>query len=93
MITVGCLQDYTGAQNNKRECLPMWLKVAILVLLAAVVCSLFSGLFFLMKDTDNRSGRLVKALTLRITLTVLLVALIGYGFWSGELRWSTPWLH
>ncbi|MEH6567256.1 MAG: twin transmembrane helix small protein [Halopseudomonas sp.] len=71
----------------------MWLKVAIVVLLAAVICSLFSGLFFLMKDNDNRKGRVVKALTLRITLTVMLMALVGYGFWSGELNWSAPWLH
>jgi len=93
MITVVCLQGYTGPHNNKGEPVPMWLKIAILVLLAAVVCSLFSGLFFLMKDTDNSSGRLVKALTLRISLTVLLLALIAWGFWSGELRWGTPWLH
>ncbi|MEH6493839.1 twin transmembrane helix small protein [Halopseudomonas sp.] len=71
----------------------MWLKIAILVLLAAVVCSLFNGLFFLMKDSDARGGRLVKALTVRISLTVLLLALIAWGFWSGELRWGTPWLH
>lgn len=71
----------------------MWLKVVVVILLVAVVCSLFSGLLFLVKDTDNRRGRLAKALTLRITLTVLLMAVIAYGFWSGELRWGAPWLH
>jgi|TARA_R110000868_G_scaffold19315_8_gene83332 membrane-anchored glycerophosphoryl diester phosphodiesterase (GDPDase) len=93
MITMLILQGYTGANKKKRGCLLMWVKVAILVLLAAVVCSLFSGLLFLVKDSDNRGGRLVKALTLRITLTVLLMALIAYGFWSGELNWGAPWLH
>jgi len=71
----------------------MWLKGVILILLVAVVCSLFSGLLFLVKDSDNGNGRLVKALTVRITLTVLLMAVIAYGFWSGELRWGAPWLH
>tara|TARA_R110000764_G_scaffold152858_1_gene240657 strand:- start:137 stop:352 length:216 start_codon:yes stop_codon:yes gene_type:complete len=71
----------------------MWLKVVILILLVAVVGSLFSGLLFLVKDTDNSNGRLAKALTVRITLTVLLMAVIAYGFWSGELRWGAPWLH
>lgn len=70
----------------------MWLKLAIVVLLAAIVISLFSGLFFLMNDSDNR-GRLVTALSVRISLTVLLMALIAWGFWSGALTWGTPWLH
>lgn len=70
----------------------MWLKLAILILLAALVVSLFSGLFFLMKDTE-RSDRLVSALTVRISLTVAVVALIAYGFWSGQFGWNTPWLH
>ena len=70
----------------------MWLKLAILILLAALVASLFSGLFFLMKDNE-RSTRLVSALTLRISLTVAVVALIAYGFWSGQFGWNTPWLH
>lgn len=70
----------------------MWLKLAILVLLLAIVVSLFSGLFFLVKDT-NGSARLVNALSLRIGLTVAIVLLIAYGFWSGQLAWNTPWLH
>lgn len=69
----------------------MWLKLAILILLAALVASLFSGLFFLMKDTE-RSDRLVSALTVRISLTVAVVVLIAYGFWSGQLGWNTPWV-
>lgn len=70
----------------------MWLKLAILVLLAAIVISLFSGLFYLVKDT-NGSARLVSALSVRIGLTVMVVALIAYGFWSGQFAWHTPWLH
>ncbi|OWL85661.1 DUF2909 domain-containing protein [Halopseudomonas aestusnigri] len=70
----------------------MWLKLTIVMLLALIVISLFSGLFFLMKDTDGR-GRLVTALSVRISLTILLMGLIAWGFWSGNLVWNTPWLH
>ncbi|GMQ52609.1 MULTISPECIES: DUF2909 domain-containing protein [Halopseudomonas] len=70
----------------------MWLKLAIVMLLALIVISLFSGLFFLMKDSSGR-GRLVTALSVRISLTILLMGLIAWGFWSGNLVWNTPWLH
>ena len=70
----------------------MWLKLAILALLLAILVSLFSGLFFLVKDTDGQS-RLVTALSVRITLTVAIMLLIAFGFWSGQLTWHTPWLH
>lgn len=69
----------------------MWLKLVILVLLLAIIVSLFSGLFFLVKDTDG-SGRLVTALSVRIALTVAIMLLIAYGFWSGQFAWNTPWL-
>ncbi|MFO7706315.1 MAG: twin transmembrane helix small protein [Halopseudomonas sp.] len=69
----------------------MWLKLVILALLLAIVVSLFSGLFFLVKDT-NGSGRLVTALSVRIGLTVAIMLLIAYGFWSGQFAWNTPWL-
>ncbi|AQZ94017.1 twin transmembrane helix small protein [Halopseudomonas phragmitis] len=69
----------------------MLLKLTILVLLAAIVASLFSGLFFLVRDTTN-TGRLVSALSVRIALTVAVVLLIAWGFWSGQLAWHAPWL-
>lgn len=61
------------------------LKVAIVVLLVATLISLFSGLVFLVKD-EGHSSRVVTALFIRVTLTALTVVLIGWGFWSGELR-------
>lgn len=70
----------------------MWLKLVILALLLAIVVSLFSGLFFLVKDV-NGQGRLVTALSVRIGLTIAIVLLIAYGFWSGQFVWNTPWLH
>ena len=69
----------------------MWLKIIILVLLAAIIVSLFSGAVFL-RNADSGS-RLVNALSLRISLTVVLILLIAWGLWSGQLQWGAPWLH
>ncbi|SDT07617.1 Protein of unknown function [Halopseudomonas litoralis] len=69
----------------------MWLKIIILVLLAAIIISLFSGALFL-RNAESGSS-LVNALTLRISLTVVLILLIAWGLWSGQLHWGAPWLH
>jgi hypothetical protein len=66
------------------------LKVAIVLLLLATVVSLFSGLFFLIKD-EGRSSRVVNSLTVRVTLTALTVALIAWGFYSGQLVPQVTW--
>lgn len=61
------------------------LKAAIISLLVATLVSLFSALFFLVKD-EGRTSRVVTALFIRVTLTALTVALIAWGFHSGQLR-------
>ncbi|MBU1332895.1 MAG: twin transmembrane helix small protein [Gammaproteobacteria bacterium] len=66
------------------------LKAAIVLLLLATLVSLFSGLFFLVKD-EGRSARVVNALTLRVTLTALTVGLIAWGFYSGQLVSHVTW--
>lgn len=60
------------------------LKVLIVVMLLAIVISLFSGLFFLVKD-DGKATRTVNALTVRVTLSVMLLALLAYAVISGQL--------
>ncbi len=70
------------------------LKIIIVVLLIAVIVSLFSGLVFLFKDSDRTdSKRTLYALGVRVTLAALLLATIFYGFYTGELRLGTnaPW--
>ena len=70
------------------------LKVIIVVLLIGVILSLFSGLFFLFKDTErNDSKRTLYALGIRITLASALLITIFYGFYTGQLRMGTnaPW--
>ncbi|MDO7898469.1 twin transmembrane helix small protein [Pseudomonas citrulli] len=66
------------------------LKAAIVLMLIATVASLFSGLFFLVKD-DSDSNRLVIALAVRVCLAVITVGLIAWGFFSGQLVSHAPW--
>ena len=66
------------------------LKAAIVLMLIATVVSLFSGLFFLVKD-DSRSNRLVYALSVRVALAAITVGLIAWGFFSGQLVSHAPW--
>jgi len=66
------------------------LKAAIVFLLLATLVSLFSGLFFLVKD-QGRSSRVVNALTVRVSLAALTLALIAWGFYSGQLASHAPW--
>lgn len=71
----------------------MWLKVVIVVLFLAVLASLSSALFFLLKDMGApQSKRTLYALGVRITLAALLLIAIWYGFYSGTLTSSAPWV-
>ncbi len=66
------------------------LKAAIVLMLLATIVSLFSGLFFLVKD-QGQSSRVVNALTVRVVLAALTVALITWGFFSGQLVTHARW--
>ncbi|MEO4047983.1 twin transmembrane helix small protein [Pseudomonas sp. CAU 1711] len=66
------------------------LKAAIILLLLATLASLFSGLFFLVKD-EGRGSRLVNALTVRVILAAVTLALIAWGFYSGQLVSHVTW--
>jgi len=65
------------------------MKILILVLVAGVVVSLFAGLYFVYKDKGN-STRAVKALTVRVALQALIIALlfggVVFGFITGKLQ-------
>ena len=56
-------------------------KLVIVVMLIAVIASLFSGLFFLYRDQCS-SARTVKALTVRVILSIVIftLLLVGYRF-------------
>jgi len=51
------------------------MRIVILILLFAVVASLFSGLYFVYKDKGS-SNRAVISLTIRIGLSLLVFALL-----------------
>ena len=63
----------------------MLYKLLILAILAAILISLFSGAVFLAKDNDNKN-RMVTSLTVRITLSILLVVVLIVGFMTGQIQ-------
>jgi hypothetical protein len=54
--------------------------------------SLFCGLYFLLTDR-GRSSRTVNSLFLRVGFSVLLLLVLIYGFYTGELGSHAPWLN
>ena len=69
----------------------MFLKSIIVILLIAILVSLFSGLRLLVKDMGNSNNRDFHSLVVRVTLAVLLIGTIAYGFFSGQLGSNAPW--
>ena len=61
------------------------MKTVVLVLLVAIVISLGSGLFFLAKD-DTNSPRLLKALKIRVGLSVVLIAFLVSAYFLGWIQ-------
>ena len=60
------------------------MKIIILLLLAAIVVSLGSGLFFLTKSKgEDNSPRLLRALKIRVALSVLLILVLVLSFYFG----------
>ena len=68
------------------------LKVVIVVLLIAVIASLSTGFYFLVKDQgENSKKRLYYALGIRISLAALLMGTLIYGIGTGQLGSQAPW--
>jgi len=61
------------------------MKIIILVLVAAVIASLFAGLYFVYKDKGS-STRAVKALTIRVALQAIIIALLLGGLLLGFIQ-------
>jgi succinate dehydrogenase/fumarate reductase cytochrome b subunit len=59
--------------------------VFIVIFFLAIVYNLGAGLYFMMTDKGD-SDRTLKALTRRIALSVLLIALVIIGIWTGIIR-------
>jgi hypothetical protein len=67
----------------------MWVKIIIVLALITIVGSLFSALFFLAKDKTG-GQRTVKALTLRIGLSITLFILLMIGYYFGLIGQPHP---
>ena len=70
----------------------MLLKTAIFIVIALILLSLVSSLFFLLKDQGTtESKRAVYGLGVRVSLGVVLIILITYGLYTGQLGNRVPW--
>ncbi len=63
----------------------MIIKYLIVAVLLAIVLSLGSGMFFMLKD-KGRSKRMVTSLTVRISLSVALFILLFVAWYFGLLQ-------
>ncbi len=60
------------------------MKLVVFVLLLAIVASLGSGLFYLVRDEQN-SSRVLKALKIRVALSALLILFLLLSYYMGWL--------
>lgn len=63
----------------------MLTKIVAIVLLIAMIASLFMGMYYLVKD-QGRTNRTLKALTWRISIWVVLFVLLAVGAYTGFLE-------
>ena len=63
--------------------MPPLFRLLIIVSLGAIVASLGSALFHLARGTENDSGRMARALTVRIALSLGLFALLMIAWYAG----------
>ncbi len=70
----------------------MLLKVIIALLFVANIIALGTALFTLLKDQGKGGNRTARLLLVRVSLAALLLLVIAYGFWTGQLGVSAPWL-
>ena len=60
-------------------------RLIIILVLVAILVSLFSGMYFMIHDR-GRSTRNVKALSIRIGLSLLLFALLIVAYLTGVIK-------
>ena len=60
-------------------------KLIIVLFLGVIIYNLGAGLYYMMTDKGG-SDRMVKALTRRIALSVLLILLVGFAAWMGWIQ-------
>lgn len=63
----------------------MTFKTLIIINIILILASLGAGVFYLRKDSSEQT-RVVKTLTIRVILSISLIALIIVGYLMGEIR-------
>jgi len=58
------------------------MKIVVILFLVFIIVSLFSALYYFIRD-KGQGERMVKALTVRIALSLILFALLMLGIYSG----------
>ncbi|MEJ2454096.1 MAG: twin transmembrane helix small protein [Candidatus Thiodiazotropha sp.] len=61
-------------------------KLPVFLVLIFILFSLFQGMYFLAKDDGTDSTRVVKALTVRLVLSLLLFLMLMAGYFFGFLQ-------
>lgn len=69
----------------------MWLKIIIVILFIANLVALSSAFYTLLVDQGHGGKRTANLLMVRVGLAVLLIAVVAFGLWSGQLGMSAPW--
>ena len=67
----------------------MLIKISIVIMLLLILGSLFSALFYLIKD-KGQGERTIRALTLRISLSIGLFLLLMLGYYLGIIGQPHP---
>ena len=65
-------------------------RFALLALFVLVILALFTSLWFMLRDPAG-SRRMANGLLIRVLISAALLALILYGFLSGQLQPHAPW--
>ena len=65
------------------------MKIVVILFLVFIVGSLASALYFLVKD-KGQGERMVRALTVRVVLSLVLFALLMLGYYFGLITGKIP---
>ena len=68
------------------------LKTLIIILMLALIASMGSGFYYLMKDQGDKTKRSTfHSLGVRLSFAAALLAVIIYGIATGQLGHRNPW--
>lgn len=76
---------YSVLELHERTFMDLLPKIFVILILLGILASLGSGLIYLVRDHSD-SDRTVKALTVRILLSVFLFGLLMLGIFTGVIQ-------